>query len=314
MKTQTYFQGKTAVITGAASGIGREFALQLVRMGTNIVLSDINMERLEETKQDLSKYPVKVVATRCDVTKEQDVKDLAEFTLANFKNIDLLFSNAGIAAGGPIEFITMPQWERIININLYGMINCVRAFIPRMLEQKSGHIIVTSSIAGSLGVGGLGPYNTTKFANSGLCESLYGEFKPRGINVSIVSPFPLKTNLIETVGIAIPPQLVENLPPDVIKDRIEAGKRYYWERFCAKKGLASGFCGGVEVDVAVENYLRKIAQKKLYIFERWHGRFFQFIRGFWPGLYKKVLTILGKRNIRLLKEAYALMKAPSEKP
>ncbi len=173
---------------------------------------------------------------------------------------------------------------------------------------------MTSSIAGSLGVGGLGPYNATKFANSGLCESLYGEFKPRGINVSIVSPFPVKTNLIETVGISLPPTLVENLPPEVVKDRIEAGKRYYWERFCAKKGLVSGFCGGEAVDVAVENYLRKIAQKKLYIFERWHGRFFQFIRGFWPGLYKKVLTILGKRNIRLLNEAYALMKIPQELP
>lgn len=303
-----YYKGKVAVITGAASGIGRTFAEQLAAVGTNLVLSDINMERLEEVEQAVKKYPVQVVTTHCDVTKEEEVADLANLAIGTFKNVDFLFSNAGTAMGGPIENITMAQWQTIIQINLFGMIYCVRAFLPKMIEQKSGHIIVTSSIAGSLGVGGLIPYSTTKFANSGFCEALYGECKGRGINVSIVSPFPLKTNLIEQAGISLPPGLIESLSPEVANEAINQGKIYYWENFCAKKGLASGFCGGVDVNLAVGNYLRKIAKKKLYIFERWHGRFFQFVRGWSPGLYKKILTILGKRNIALFNKSFEITK------
>ncbi len=308
MKPEKYFNGKTAVITGAASGIGRAFAEQLAAIGTNLVLSDINMTRLEEVKQVLSKYLVNVVTVRCDVTKEQEVNELAKLAIANFKTVDLLFSNAGIASAGFTKYIEMDQWDRIIHINLYGMIHCVRAFLPKMLEQGSGHIIVTSSIAGTLGTGGLGPYNATKFANSGFCESLYGEYKSQGINVSIVSPFPLKTNLIETVGINIPPHLTDNLSPDTVKNAIDAGKKYYWERFTAKKGMLTGFCGGTDTDVAVANYIRQIANKKLYIFEKWNGRFFQLMRGFWPGMYKMFLSILGKRNTKLLSECYHLME------
>ncbi len=308
MKTQQYFKDKTAVITGAASGIGRSFALQLANMGTNLVLSDINMERLEGLKNELTTFPVKVVTTHCDVTNEDEVNELTKFTLANFPSVDLLFSNAGIASAGFLDYITMDQWDKIIRINLYGMIHCVRAFLPTMLAQGSGHIIVTSSIAGSLGTGGLGPYNATKFANSGLCECLYGETAARGINVSIVSPFPLKTNLIETVGVNIPPHLTDNVSPEEQRERIVAGKKYYWECFTAKKGMLTGFCGGTDTDVAVAIYLRQIAKKKLYIFEKWNGRFFQFMRGFWPGLYKLFLRILGKRNTKLLNECYAIMK------
>jgi short-subunit dehydrogenase len=308
MKPEKYFQNKTAVITGAASGIGRAFAEQLAAMGTDLVLSDINMTRLEEVKQALKKFQVKVVTTRCDVTNEQEVNELAKLAIDSSKTVDFLFSNAGIASAGYIKYIEMDQWDRIIRINLYGMIHCVRAFLPKMVEQGSGHIIVTGSSAGSLGVGGLGPYSTTKFANSGFCEALYGEYKPHGINVSVLTPFPLKTNLIETVGINIPPHLTDNVSPETVKKAIEAGKMYYWERFTAKKGMLTGFCGGTDTNVAVANYLRQIANKKLYIFERWNGRFFQLMRGFWPGMYKKFLSILGNRNTKLLDDCYHIME------
>ncbi|OLS15375.1 MAG: KR domain protein [Promethearchaeota archaeon CR_4] len=309
MKIKRYFRGKNAIITGAASGIGRAFAEQLAAIGTNLVLSDINMERLEMVKQALIKYPIQVVTSLCDVTKEKDVEELAKLTVGTFKTVDFLFSNAGTAMGGHIENISMIQWQTIIQINIIGMINCVRAFLPKMLEQQSGHIIVTSSICGSIGTGGLIPYTTTKFANSGFCEALYGECKGRGINVSIVSPFPLKTNLIEEAGIIIPPGLLDGISPEIAKAAINKGKQYYWENFCARKGLISGFCGGMEVDIAVENYLRKIANKKLYIFERWHGRFFQFVRGWWPSLYKRTLLLLGNRSIKLFDKAFEIAQS-----
>jgi NADP-dependent 3-hydroxy acid dehydrogenase YdfG len=313
MKIERYFQGKTAVITGAASGIGRAFAEQLAAIGTNLVLSDINMTRLEEVNQVLKKFPVRVITTHCDVTKEKEVEDLAKLTIETFKTVDFLFSNAGTAMGGHIENISMAQWRMIININIFGMIHSVRAFLPKMMEQKSGHIIVTSSIAGTLGVGGLIPYSLTKFANSGFCEGLYGECKEQGITVSIVSPFPINTNLIEHSGIIFPQEIVNSIPTEIAREVINKGKQYYWDNFTAKKGLVNGFCGGVEVDKAVRIFLQKIAKKKLYIFERWHGRFFQFVRGGWPGLYRKVLTILGKRNITLFNKAVDVTQEAAKK-
>ena len=96
---EKYFKNKNAVITGAASGIGRTLALELAKMGTNLVISDINLERLENVKEEVEAYKVKVVSKKCDVTKKSDVKSLRDVTLSNMQDIHFLFSNAGIAAG-----------------------------------------------------------------------------------------------------------------------------------------------------------------------------------------------------------------------
>jgi len=300
-----YFRGKNAVITGAASGIGREFAVQLAEMGTNLVISDINEERLAEVTNEIeSTSNVKVFALKCDVTKPTDIRKLAKKTIAEMGEIHFLFSNAGIAVGGPFEHLLISQWERIININMWGMIYIVRAFIPKMLEQGFGHLIVTASIAGTMGVGGLGPYSTSKFANAGFCESIYGQFANKGIDVSILCPFPLKTNLIETVGIGIPPELLEGVDPEAMNKGIEAGKAIYWEKFTKKESLFKGFGGGFTVERAVKRYLNAIRKKKLYIFERKYGRLFQFIQGLWPGLYKALIRTLGGRHMELIQNTF----------
>ena len=299
-----YFRGKNAVITGAASGIGRTFAIELAKMGSNLAISDINIARLEQTKEDIESIGVKVISCKCDVANEKEVKNMAENAIAEFTDIHFLFSNVGIAMGGPFEYFTLDHWEKIIKVNLWGMIYCVRAFIPRMLEQGYGHVIVTSSMAGSLGTGGMIPYCTTKFANSGFCEALYGEYKRKGIDVSIICPFPLKTNLIETVGMSIPPELFEGLSPEAIEHGIKHGKKYYWEIYNEDKGPLSGFCGGFPVERSVNRFMKKISRKKLYIYDRRYGRLLQWLRGQWPGLYKHVLNDLGKKHFELIEDTF----------
>ncbi|MFX0139214.1 MAG: SDR family NAD(P)-dependent oxidoreductase, partial [Candidatus Hodarchaeota archaeon] len=215
MRNKKYFYGKSAVITGAASGIGREFALTLAKYGCNLVISDINLERLELLRKELEQFSIKVITVNCDVTKNSKVRNLAKISIKELGDIYFLFSNAGTATGGPFEYINQAQWERTININLFGMYYVVKAFISKFLEQKFGHIIVTASIAGTLGVGGLNPYNTSKFANAGFCESLYSEYKHKGIDVSIICPFPIKTNLMDSVGIGISPENLEGIDADI---------------------------------------------------------------------------------------------------
>ena len=114
-----YFRGKNAVITGAASGIGRQFAIQLAKIGTNLLLSDINMEKLEKVKKITESYGVKVVTNSCDVTKRLKVENLAKSAMNEFEDIHFIFSNAGIAVGGYFEDIELSQWKRIININIW---------------------------------------------------------------------------------------------------------------------------------------------------------------------------------------------------
>lgn len=295
-----YFKNKNAVITGAASGIGKELAIALANRGCNLVITDINIERLEETKKELEVFGVKVLAEKCDVTKQLEVKKLTKAAIDEMRDIHFLFSNAGIAVGGIFETLTMAQWDRIINVNIYGMINMVKEFVPKMIEQGFGHIIVTGSIASTIGIGGLGPYNTTKFANAGFCESLYGEYHQKGINVSIICPFPLKTNLMETAGIGIQPELLEGIKPDIMKKAIDAGKAHYWTEFTEKKSIFKGYAGGFSVERSIKRYLKKIKKKKLYIFERRYGRILQFLKGFWPGAYKKFIGAMGKRHLALL--------------
>lgn len=289
-----YFKNKNAVITGAASGIGRTFALELAKLGTNLVISDINLERLENVKEQVEEYKVKVVSTKCDVTKKSDIKNLRDTAVLEMQDVHFLFSNAGIAAGGHFESFSNETWKKILNVNVWGMINLVDAFIPKMLEQGFGHVIVTSSIAGAFGVGGLIPYSTTKFANFGFCEALYGEFVDRGINVSIICPFPIKTNLMETANMSFSPDLLNKYNQEQLAKGIEVGKDYYWNKFTE---------GGYEVEPAVRIYLKKIAKRKLYISERGLMRFLFFMKGLWPNLYKKFVRKKGTEHCDLLDES-----------
>ena len=304
MRVNKYFKEKTAVITGAASGIGREFALHLARMGVNLVISDINMERLERVKKEVESFGIKVVAIKCDVSKSSDVRKLTKISIAEMQDIHFVFSNAGIFSGGPFEYISEEQWEKLINVNVWGAIRVVQAFISKMVEQGSGHVILTSSIAGSMGSAAVIAYSTTKFAIAGFGEALYGEFENKGIDVSIVCPFPLRTNLFEKFELAFPPDLNELIRSGNKDLDLEAGIAHYWNQFTKKSAPFMGFCGGFELERATKRILKGISRKKLYVSERRYLRFFQYVRGNWPGLYNCLLKLSGKRHMRIINETY----------
>jgi NAD(P)-dependent dehydrogenase (short-subunit alcohol dehydrogenase family) len=199
-----------AVITGGASGIGRATALALAERGADVVIADINEARLAETRDALLAHGRHVLAVRCDVTRDADVQSLADRTLAEMGRVDLLMNNAGVILRGALEVIETSDWQWAFDINVYGVIRGVRAFLPHMLARGSGYIVNTGSIAGLLALTGEGaPYIASKFAVVGLTEALALYARPRGIGVSLLCPAGVDTNLLDTeraIGFATPEQ------------------------------------------------------------------------------------------------------------
>lgn len=195
------FEGKVAVITGAASGIGRSVALALAKLGTDIIIADIDDTRMAEVYQEIKSIGRRALAVHCDVSQDASVANLAAQTLSTLGRVDILMNNAGVGLLRLMENLSMSDWEWILGINLLGVIRGVRAFLPHMLKRNSGYIINTSSIAGlmpdcgplSLGVLNL-PYITSKFGLVGFSEGLYAYLKPKGIMVSVLCPGGVATN------------------------------------------------------------------------------------------------------------------------
>jgi len=166
------FKDKVAVITGAASGIGRGLAERCAQEGMKVVLADIEEPALLQTQKELQSTGVEVLAVRTDVSKASDVEALAQKTLDTFGATHLLFNNAGVSAGSSIWESTLADWEWIIGVNLWGVIHGLRTFVPIMLDQDTEcHIVNTASIAGL--TTGLSLYHVTKHAVVVLSEQLY---------------------------------------------------------------------------------------------------------------------------------------------
>ncbi|MBV9582137.1 MAG: SDR family NAD(P)-dependent oxidoreductase [Chloroflexi bacterium] len=191
--------GEVAVITGGASGIGRGTALALARRGADIVLADVNDERLVAVSQEIRELGRRVLAVRCDVSRDEDVAELAERTENEMGPAGLVMNNAGVVLRGALEDISLDDWRWCFGINVFGVIRGVHAFLPRMLQRRHGWIVNTGSVAGLLALTGEGaPYVASKFAVVGLSEALALYCKQFGIGVSLLCPGGVNTNLAET--------------------------------------------------------------------------------------------------------------------
>ena len=173
------FQHKVAVITGAASGFGREFANIGAALGMKLVLADVAQEALDAAVAELTAQGAQVVGMRCDVSKGEDVEALAKLAIDTFGGVNLLFNNAGVGSGGLVWENTVKDWEWVLGVNLWGVIHGVRVFTPLMLAQAQreadyeGHIVNTSSMAGLLSPQLMGAYNVSKHAVVALSETLF---------------------------------------------------------------------------------------------------------------------------------------------
>ena len=194
------FKGKVAVITGAASGIGRGIAEHCVQKELKVVLADIEETALRETEKTLQAKGATVLAIRTDVSKANDIETLARKTLDTFGAVHLLFNNAGVQTRRTIWESTLTDWEWVINVNLWGVIHGIRVFVPIMLlQQTECHIVNTASIAGLTSGPLMGTYRVTKHGIVSLSETLYLELQQRNapIGVSVLCPSFVRSQLNE---------------------------------------------------------------------------------------------------------------------
>ena len=195
------FSGRVAVVTGAASGIGRALAQQAAREGMKVVLADVEESALAAADAELEKRHASVLAVRTDVSRPQDVEALARKTLEAFGAVHLLFNNAGVSSGGaPIWETPLHDWEWVMGVNLWGVVHGVRVFVPIMLAQSTEcHVVNTGSVAGLCALGAAGNYTVAKFGVVGLSEVLYQDLaRARAkVGVSVLCPAWVKTRLIE---------------------------------------------------------------------------------------------------------------------
>lgn len=194
------FKGKVAVVTGAASGIGRGLAEHCAREGMKVVLADVDEAALARTARELKDAGAEVLAVRTDVSKAEEVEALARRTLEAFGATHMLFNNAGVGAGTTVWESTLEDWQWTLGVNLWGVIHGVRAFVPVMLGQGDEcHIVNTASMAGLVSGPALGVYKVTKHAVVSLSETLCCELAvmKSNVKVSVLCPAGVQTRVME---------------------------------------------------------------------------------------------------------------------
>lgn len=242
------FAGKVAVVTGAGSGIGRSTALLLARLGATVHAADIDSDAAARVAREIDAAGGLAVAHAVDVGDATEVQTLAEEVYAEHDAVDILHNNAGIGIGGPVADTTLEDWQRVIAVNLMGVVHGVHAFVPRMLAQgRPAHIVNTASMAGLVPVAEMVPYATTKHAVVGLSESLHAELSPQGISVSAICPGVISTNIVAAA----------TLRGDMAREHGRAIR--FYERF------------GASPDLVAEAVVDAIRRRKLIrTVPRWH--------------------------------------------
>ena len=200
------FQDKVAVITGGASGLGREFALTAHKLGMKLVLADVQQDMLDQTRAELVAQGATVLAMICDVRKGEQVQQLADATMKEYGAVHLLFNNAGVGSGGLIWENSEADWEWVLGVNVWGVVHGVRIFTKLMLECAKndsafeGHIVNTASMAGLLNAPTMGVYNVSKHAVVSLSETLYHDLQlvEAPIGASVLCPYFVPTGISQS--------------------------------------------------------------------------------------------------------------------
>jgi len=190
------FKGKTAFVTGAASGIGLALARTFLDRGMNVMMADVEKSALDAARHSLSNHGDRVASVLADVSLGEAMQEAADKTFATFGNVHLLCNNAGVSRGGKVEEITVSDWDWVVGVNLYGMIHGLRIFLPHMKAHgEESHIVSTSSMSGLTPKALAGPYGATKFAMVGLSDVLRQECEGTNVGVSVLCPGWTKTNM-----------------------------------------------------------------------------------------------------------------------
>ncbi|WP_245900279.1 SDR family NAD(P)-dependent oxidoreductase [Geodermatophilus normandii] len=237
-----------AIVTGGTSGIGRALSAALVRRGDRVVLTGTeDAAAVQVAEQLTASGPGAASAAALDVRDAAAVDALVADTAARYGRLDLLFNNAGVGIGGPVEELSLAHWDRAVDVNLRGVVHGVRAAYPVMVRQGHGHIVNTASAAGLLPNPGFAPYAMTKWGVVGLSLALRGEAAHRGVRVSVVCPGGVDTPMLDK---GMPPDLprvptVEALDARTVITKLSGGRLY------DPGALAADVLRGVDRDRAI---------------------------------------------------------------
>ena len=216
--------GKTALVTGAASGIGLGIARALAGAGMNLVLADLRPDPLEQARADIASTGARAIAMPTDVTDVASVAAAGQAAEREFGKLHVLVNNAGIAMHGiPIEQASPDTWQRVIGVNVMGVINGIHALLPLIRRHgEGGHVVNTGSISSLFVREGRhqGGYAMTKYAVLALSEALEQETKGSGIGVSVLCPGPVDTHFFTTYGAANVPRFTDPIAPDAVGVRV----------------------------------------------------------------------------------------------
>ncbi len=191
--------GKTAFVTGGAGGIGLALGRAFAQNGMKVMLADIEAETLRAAVKSLQAIGPDVCGTVCDVADPASVERAAQATFDAFGHVHVVCNNAGVAAGGGIDLISLDNWRWVLDVNLMGVLHGIRSFLPHMRDHgEGGHIVNTASMAGMNGGLGFSPYAASKFAVVAMSEGLAAQLKPHGIGVSVLCPSFVRTGIGES--------------------------------------------------------------------------------------------------------------------
>jgi len=222
-------RGKTALVTGAASGIGRAIALRLADEGARLYLLDINEAGLAEVVAEAHRRGVEAIGRVCDVSQPRQITDAVNHLLATFGGLDILVNNAGVTYYGRTGRMAAEHWDRLLAINLHAPIQFTRELMPTLLARHDSHVLNVASICGLVGLSRVTAYTTSKFALVGFSESLRAEYARLGVGVTALCPGLVDTNLFSSAlrgndakETKIPPRWLLTTPEAVANRAIRA--------------------------------------------------------------------------------------------
>ncbi|HKR49273.1 MAG TPA: SDR family NAD(P)-dependent oxidoreductase [Pseudonocardiaceae bacterium] len=279
--------GQVAVVTGAAQGLGRALAAALIDRGVSVVLADTAAEQLYTTAEEFTARGGRVLAVVTDVSDAAAVDALASRTLDHFGRVDVVVNNAGIALGGgqPLWRTDPQDWQRVLAVNLLGVVHGIQAFVPHLVTAGTGHVINIASLAGLTTTPFGGPYGASKHAVIAISETLRAELEVLGLPIGVTAACPglVRTPLAEgllTLAQADDDVFTEHLPVDMSREQMQQ----LWA------GVKRGIATMMEPQIAAEHILAAVEADRLYALT--HGDFENSVRHRVEG----ILAALGDRD------------------
>ena len=261
-----------AVVTGAASGLGRALTVVLARRGANVLIADIDKDGAEETLRMVRNAGGSGEVFLCDVSRKEDVQKMAAHCFTAWTRVDLLINNAGVASSGFVGDVPLKDWEWIIGISFWGVIYGCHYFIPRMKAQGAGgYIVNVASAAGLLCMPEMAPYNVVKAGIISLSETMKTELAPHGIGVTVVCPTFFNTGLSKTLR--------------------------YVDPFQKTFSTAAFENGRLSAEKIAGMILKTVDKNRLYLIPQMTGRFAWVIKRFSPGLFYYTIASMMRRKI-----------------